>query len=157
VTSHPQQRPHNTGDKLRSSIACAGFVCFIPLFGGAAIATQSHHASGDRRLGNRNTSLFCADHRERGEHLGPLSAPRTGQCHATGTSDMEALQVQMGAPQPRQSYPPVLRAPPLDPRPAPAAACPRRRHRPYRAFRLQPTPPNPLLQAPAALRGLRRD
>ena len=22
----------NTGDKLRSSIACAGFVCFIPLF-----------------------------------------------------------------------------------------------------------------------------
>ena len=24
----------NTGDKLRSSIACAGFVCFIPLFGG---------------------------------------------------------------------------------------------------------------------------
>jgi hypothetical protein len=28
-------RPPNTGDKLRSSIACAGFVCFIPLFGGA--------------------------------------------------------------------------------------------------------------------------
>ena len=27
-------RPHNTGDKLRSSIACAGFVCFIPLFDG---------------------------------------------------------------------------------------------------------------------------
>jgi hypothetical protein len=27
-------RPHNTGDKLRSSIACAGFVCFIPLLGG---------------------------------------------------------------------------------------------------------------------------
>ena len=26
--------PSNTGDKLRSSIACAGFVCFIPLFGG---------------------------------------------------------------------------------------------------------------------------
>jgi hypothetical protein len=24
----------NTGDKLRSSIACAGFVCFIPLFDG---------------------------------------------------------------------------------------------------------------------------
>ena len=39
-TSHnvPHRRsrdsPHNTGDKLRSSIACAGFVCFIPLFGG---------------------------------------------------------------------------------------------------------------------------
>jgi len=28
--------PPNTGDKLRSSIACAGFVCFIPLFGGPA-------------------------------------------------------------------------------------------------------------------------
>jgi hypothetical protein len=27
----------NTGDKLRSSIACAGFVCFIPLFGGVVI------------------------------------------------------------------------------------------------------------------------
>ena len=27
----------NTGDKLRSSIACAGFVCFIPLFGRVAI------------------------------------------------------------------------------------------------------------------------
>jgi hypothetical protein len=26
----------NTGDKLRSSIACAGFVCFIHLFDGAA-------------------------------------------------------------------------------------------------------------------------
>jgi len=25
----------NTGDKLRSSIACAGFVCCIPLFGGS--------------------------------------------------------------------------------------------------------------------------
>jgi len=29
----PHCRP-NTGDKLRSSIACAGFVCFIPLFDG---------------------------------------------------------------------------------------------------------------------------
>jgi len=28
--------PPNTGDKLRSSIACAGFVCFIPLFGGSS-------------------------------------------------------------------------------------------------------------------------
>jgi len=28
------RRPDNTGDKLRSSIACAGFVCFIPLFDG---------------------------------------------------------------------------------------------------------------------------
>src|SRR6187402_105175 len=33
----PPQSPSNTGDKLRSSIACAGFVCFIPLFDGAAI------------------------------------------------------------------------------------------------------------------------
>ena len=30
-------RPPNTRDKLRSFIACAGFVCFIPLFGGAVI------------------------------------------------------------------------------------------------------------------------
>jgi hypothetical protein len=29
----PRTSPPNTGDKLRSSIACAGFVCFIPLFG----------------------------------------------------------------------------------------------------------------------------
>ena len=30
----------NTGDKLRSSIACAGFVCFIPLLGDTAILTD---------------------------------------------------------------------------------------------------------------------
>ena len=29
-----ERGPSNTGDKLRSSIACAGFVCFIPLFDG---------------------------------------------------------------------------------------------------------------------------
>ena len=32
----------NTGDKLRSSIACAGFVCFIPLFGSLALLLASH-------------------------------------------------------------------------------------------------------------------
>jgi hypothetical protein len=32
----------NTGDKLRSSIACAGFVCFIPLFGGAVVQCTDH-------------------------------------------------------------------------------------------------------------------
>ena len=29
--------PPNTGDKLRSSIACGGFVCFIPLFDGVVL------------------------------------------------------------------------------------------------------------------------
>jgi hypothetical protein len=32
----------NTGDKLRSSIACAGFVCFIPLFGGSRAPGMKH-------------------------------------------------------------------------------------------------------------------
>jgi hypothetical protein len=30
----------NTGDKPRSSIACAGFVCFIPLFPGSVIPSE---------------------------------------------------------------------------------------------------------------------
>jgi hypothetical protein len=33
VAGKASSSPQNTGDKLRSSIACAGFVCFIPLFG----------------------------------------------------------------------------------------------------------------------------
>jgi hypothetical protein len=45
---------HNTGDKLRASIACAALVSFIPLFGGAEIdhldgskvvAIESSHAA----------------------------------------------------------------------------------------------------------------
>ena len=36
--------PHNTGDKLRSSIACAGFVCFIPLFG-RTVTYETHIGS----------------------------------------------------------------------------------------------------------------
>jgi len=34
-----REKAANTGDKLRSSIACAGFVCFIPLFDAAEIPT----------------------------------------------------------------------------------------------------------------------
>jgi hypothetical protein len=37
--SFPATGPPNTGDKLRSSIACAGFVCFIPLFDCLVILT----------------------------------------------------------------------------------------------------------------------
>ncbi len=31
-SASPLRNRDNTGDKLRSSIACAGLVCFIPLF-----------------------------------------------------------------------------------------------------------------------------